>query len=74
MLDRCRKADKRKEEKAKGPNKKVKHGEKEKEGVKDEENSSSDDDSGIESLTSFVYSHFKQIHFTVVTRKIWNVG
>ena len=75
MLDRSRKADKRKEEKAKGPSsKKVKHGEKEKEGVEEEEKSSSDDDSGIESLTSFVYSHFKQIHFTVVTRKIWNVG
>ena len=37
MLDRSRKADKRKEEKAKGPSsKKVKHGEKEKEQVAEE--------------------------------------
>ena len=61
MLDRSRKADKRKEEKAKRPSsKKVKHGEKEKEGVEEEEKLSSADDSGIESLTSFVYSHLSR--------------
>ena len=43
-------------------------------GPADKKEESTDDDSGIESLTSFVYSHFQKIHFTGVTRKIWNVG